>query len=187
MLKVLDQEQYTIEDSNICFINGTIDSDTVEYVSRFIIEKNLYDNGKPKPDHLKLIINSPGGIISDCFAIIDLMNAYPIPVWTYGLGMVASCGLMIFISGNKGNRYIFKNTSILSHQWSGMAEGKEHEIKASEKENKMITNRVYRIYENATGFSKEEIHQKLLPAEDIWLSPRESVKYNLGDHVINHF
>ena len=140
MITVSERPEYSIEDSNICFLNGSVDSDMVEYFTRFIVEKNMYDNGKPKPDHLKIIINSPGGVISDMFCMVDLMNAYPIPIWTYGMGLVASCGLMLFLSGQKGNRYIFKNTSILSHQWSGVAEGKEHEIRASEKERKIFIN-----------------------------------------------
>lgn len=188
MLKVIDQSaEETIEDYNVCFVNGPVDADMTNYVYRFIMEKNLIDTGKPKPDHLKMLINSPGGIISDCLAMVDLMNAYPIPIWTYGMGMVASCGLILFLSGQKGNRYLFKNASILSHQWSGMAEGKEHEIRASEKENKMITKRMYNIYESATGLSKEDIHKHLLPPEDVWLSPSEAVKYHLADKVVTKF
>jgi len=174
---------YTIEDSNICFLNGPVDDEMTEYFTRFIIEKN--HDEKNKPDHLKVIINSPGGVVSDCFAMIDMMNAYPIPIWTYGLGLVASCGLMLFLAGSKGNRYIFKNTSILSHQWSGVSSGKEHEIEAAAKENKLITKRIYKLYEDATGLSKEEIYNFLLPPQDIWLSPTEAVKYGIADKVIS--
>jgi ATP-dependent Clp protease protease subunit len=185
LVTLADINQYIIEDSSICFLNGIVDSNMAEYFIRFIIEKNCYDNGKPKPNHLKVIINSPGGIISDCFAMIDIMNAYPIPIYTYGAGLVASCGLILFLSGNKGNRYIFKNASILSHQWSSGSEGKDYEIKAASKEHKLITKRIYNIYENATGLSKKEIEEKLLPPEDKWLSPHECIKLKLCDKIIS--
>lgn len=184
MITVLEREQYTIEDSNVCFLNGPIDGDMTEYVTRFIIEKNLYESGKPKPDHLKLIINSPGGDVYEMFAMIDIMNAYSIPVWTYGVGQICSAGLMLFISGNPGNRYLFKNTAILSHQWSGGSQGKEHELKATEKENKLLHKRILTLYENATGLPKDEISKTLLAASDFWLSPTEAVRYCLADKII---
>jgi ATP-dependent Clp protease protease subunit len=183
-MTLLPPQYYTIEDSNVILVNGPIDNDMADYFTRMMLEKNFKDPDK-RPDHIKVFINSPGGIVSDCFCMIDIMNAFPIPIYTYGIGMIASCGLMLFLSGNKGNRYIFKNTSILSHQWSGAQEGKEHEIIAAARENKMISKRIYTIYENATGLSKDDIHKHLLPPEDRWLSPTECVKYGLADKVIS--
>ncbi len=186
MLQIpLQESMYCIEDSNVLLINGVIDNSMSDYFTRMIIEKNVKDPPEKRPDHIKVFINSPGGVVADCFCMIDIMNAYPIPIWTYGLGMIASCGLMLFLSGEKGNRYIFKNTSILSHQWSGVTEGKEHEIIAQARENKLISSRIYKIYENATGLTKEEIHKNLLPPEDKWLSPSEAVKFGLADKVIS--
>lgn len=184
MITILERDQYVIEDSNICFINGEINDETTEYVYRFIIEKNNFDNGKETPDHLKMIINSPGGFLTDCMAIVDMMKAYPIPVWTYAAGHICSCGLIIFMMGTPGNRFIFKNTSILSHQWSGGNMGKAHELKAGIKGDKLNTKKIYGLYEEATGMSKEDIDKYLLPPEDIWLSPSEAVKYGIGDKVI---
>jgi ATP-dependent Clp protease, protease subunit len=184
MLTVLEKDQYTIEDSNICFLNGEINSQATEYIFRFIIEKNNPEKEKELPDHLKMIINSPGGYAPECFAIIDMMKAYSIPVWTYGIGQICSCGLLIFMSGDKGHRFIFKNCSILSHQWSGIAEGKQHELKAVQKEDKLTNKRIYNLYESATGLPKEEIDKILLGASDTWLSPSEAVKYKIADKIV---
>lgn len=186
MITVLEREQYCIEDSNVCFLNGPVDGDMTEYFTRFVLEKNLYEEkGKNKPNHLKVIINSPGGDVTECFAMIDIMNAYPIPVWTYGVGQICSAGLMLFIAGTHGKRHVFKNTSILSHQWSGGGEGKEHELKATEKEHKLLHKRIYNLYEGATGLSREQINEVLLSASDTWLSPTEAVKYGLADRIIS--
>ena len=192
MISLKEVEAYTIEDDNICFINGEIDCNTAEYVVRFLLEKNSTNskrniNQKDNIDHIKMIINSPGGTIYDAFAIIDSMNASALPVFTYGLGQIASCGLMIFMSGNQDNRYIFKNTSILSHQWSGGSEGKEHEIRASEKENKLVSKRIHNLYTSATGLSKDEIDKFLLAPSDTFLTPNEAVKFRLADRIIAHF
>ena len=57
-----------------------------------ILEENLQAKKKP---FLQLMISSPGGDVSSCFALIDIMNGSKIPIRTIGLGCVASCGLSI--------------------------------------------------------------------------------------------
>ena len=161
-------------------INGVIDDDCSEYIIRMIIEYNY----KKKSDHLSLIINSQGGNVTDGFAITDMMEASDIPVYTFGIGMVASAALFIFMSGDPGHRYLFKNTSVMSHQWAGVNEGKQHEIEAARKEDKLINKRILSHYERCTGLSKEDIIEKLLPASDVYLTPHEAKKFNLCDKII---
>jgi ATP-dependent Clp endopeptidase proteolytic subunit ClpP len=157
----------------------------LEYLARFFLEK---DNLKEKkPDHLKLMINSLGGEVSVGFAIIDLMNSLSIPVYTYGIGQIYSCGLFVFMAGSPGHRFLFKNTSVMSHQWSGVVEGKEHEQQAASKENKRVSARIMKHYETCTGLSKQEILDTLLPAGDVYLTPNEAIKYNLADRIITKF
>lgn len=186
MLTLLNQDVRNIEDENYCLITGEIDGSVSDYVIRFIIEKNTLPE-KDRPNHLKLLINSPGGSLTDTFAMIDTINAFPIPVYTYGLGWACSGGLLLLMSGAKGNRYVLKNTTLMSHQWSGIAEGKEHELEAQRREDKNANKKMLRLYEDATGLSKEEIGQKLLPAHDVYLTAQEAVKYGVADKVLVKF
>ena len=66
--------------------------------------------------------------MTDGFALIDIIHGSRLPIWTVGIGMLASMGLMIFMAGEKGHRVLTPNTLILSHQWSGVDSGKEHEL-----------------------------------------------------------
>ena len=50
---------------------------------------------KESDDPINIFINSPGGSVSDGFAIIDVMNAMASPVNTIVLGKAASCGSLI--------------------------------------------------------------------------------------------
>jgi ATP-dependent protease ClpP protease subunit len=134
-----------------------------------------------------MVISSVGGAVNDAFAIIDTMRAINIPVHTYGLGQIYSCGLLIFMAGEQGSRFLFKNTSILSHQWSGFDEGKEHELKAAQTERKLVNARMLRHYELSTGMSKADILEKLLPAGDVYLSPKQAVDFHLADKIIASF
>ena len=82
-------------------------------VVEWIFEANFAEE---RPELLNLIICSPGGDLNAAFAVIDTMRGSAIPVRTIGLGQIASAGLMILIAGDKGQRILTPNTSILSHQ-----------------------------------------------------------------------
>ena len=149
-------------------------------VINWILEENLQTKKKP---FLQLMISSPGGDVSSCFALIDIMNGSKIPIRTIGLGCVASCGLSIFMSGTKGHRTLTPNTSILSHQWAWGSSGKEHELFATIKEFKLTTQRTLHRYKKCTGLSEKKIREILLPPQDVWLSAKEALKYHLCDKV----
>ena len=136
-----------------------------------------------RPEMLNLVITSPGGDLNAAFAVIDTMRGSAIPIRTIGLGQIASAGLMIFIAGEKGNRILTPNTSILSHQYSWGAFGKEHELFATVKEFDLTTKKMISHYKKCTGLSEAKIREILLPPQDIWLSPLEAKKLGLCDEV----
>ena len=76
----------------------------------WIISENFNQDKKKK--ELTLGICSPGGDLNACFALVDVMKGSKIPIRTIGMGMIASCGLLMFISGEKGRRILTPNTSI---------------------------------------------------------------------------
>jgi ATP-dependent Clp protease protease subunit len=99
------------------------------------------------------------------------------------MGMIASCGLLMFISGAKGKRILTPNTSILSHQYSWGSWGKEHELFARIKEFDLTTIRLMNHYKKCTGLKDVEIREKLMPAHDVWLDAKEAKKLGLCDKV----
>ena len=129
------------------------------------------------------MICSPGGMMPECFALIDIMKASRIPIHTVGLGCIASCGLLLFITGEKGYRVLTPNTSILSHQFSWGSWGKEHELFAQVKEFELSTKRMIDHYKKCTGLDEDQIREYLLPPEDRWLSAKEAKKLNICDSV----
>jgi ATP-dependent Clp protease protease subunit len=163
------------------FMND-VDETTCKEAIEFILKQNMERKKKP---HLKLMICSNGGDVPQAFALIDIMKSSKIPIHTIGLGVIASCGLMMFIAGEPGHRVLTPNTSILSHQYSWMSWGKEHELFAQVKEFELSTTRMIEHYKKGTGLAEEKIRQHLLPPEDVWLSAKEAKKLNLCDSVKN--
>ena len=153
---------------------------SAKQVVEWIFEANFTDE---RPDLMNLIICSPGGDLNAAFAVIDAMRGSAIPIRTIGLGQIASAGLMIFIAGDKTHRILTPNTSILSHQYSWGAFGKEHELFATVKEFDLTTKKMISHYKKCTGLTDAKIREVLLPPQDIWLSPIEAKKLGLCDEV----
>ena len=175
----------SIEDHHYFLFNKDFDASSTGEAMEFIIVRNLMTKDRPKA--IKMIINSPGGEVSSAFALIDTMKGSKIPIYTYGLGEISSCGLMTFIAGKKGHRYITRNTSILSHQYSWGAMGKQHELMARVKEFENTHNRIMNHYKKCTGMTEQNIKKYLLPPEDVWLTPTEAVKYGVADEIVDFY
>ena len=149
-----------------------------------VVDWILSENMKPKKaKELTLGICSRGGDLNACFALVDVLRASSIPVKTIGLGMIASCGLLLFISGKKGRRILTPNTAILSHQYSWGSVGKEHELFARVKEMELTTERMINHYKKCTGLTEKKIRKFLLPPQDVWLSAEEAKALKLCDKI----
>jgi ATP-dependent Clp protease protease subunit len=153
---------------------------TCKNAVEWILEANFSEE---RPELLNLLICSPGGDLNAAFALVDTMRGSAIPIRTIGLGQIASAGLLIFISGTKGQRILTPNTSILSHQYSWGAFGKEHELFATIKEFDLTTKRMIAHYKKCSGLKEEQIREVLLPPQDVWLSSTEAKKLGLCDDV----
>jgi len=158
-----------------------VTQETMKPLIDWIIAENY--NKEKKKKELTLGICSPGGDLNACFALIDVMKGSKIPIRTIGMGMIASCGLLMFISGEKGRRVLTPNTSILSHQFSWGSFGKEHELFAAVKEFDLTTQRMIDHYKKCTGLSEKDIRKYLLPPQDVWLSAKEAKKLGLCDSI----
>ena len=158
-----------------------VTQETMKPLIDWIIAENY--NKEKKKEELTLGICSPGGDLNACFALVDVMKGSKIPIRTIGMGMIASCGLLMFISGEKGRRILTPNTSILSHQYSWGTYGKEHELFAVVKEYDLTTTRMVNHYKKCTGLSEKDIRKYLLPPHDVWLSAKEAKKLGLCDSI----
>lgn len=175
----------TLEDNHYYLFNDDFDSKSCGNAIKFIIERNLMTKNKPRM--IKMIINSPGGSVTSAFALIDTMKGSKIPVYTYGLGEIASAALMTFIAGEKGHRYLTRNTSVLSHQFSWGSWGKQHELMAQVREFENTNVRIIDHYKKCTGLTEALIKKNLLPPEDVWLTAEEAVKYKIADKIVDFY
>ena len=173
-----------IEDYHYYLFHQDFTPETTAAVIKFILERNLM---KSPPKLLKIIINSYGGDTASTFALVDIIKGSKVPICTYGLGIIASSGLITFMAGTKGKRIITPNTSILSHQFTWGSFGKAHELMATTKEFNNITERMINHYKKCTDLDEKQIKKYLLPPEDVWLTAKEAVKYGIADEICEYY
>jgi ATP-dependent Clp protease protease subunit len=176
-----DTKSGDLRDNGIYLFAEDVGEESFADAIEFILESNLQDD--PKFDHLTLIVNSRGGSCFDGFALLDVMAGSRLPVYTVGIGIIASMGLLLFMGGRKGHRILTPNTMILSHQWSAFEWGKEHELIAGLKKNELLSGMIMKHYKKCTGLNQKQIKEILLPPSDVWLSAEDALKYGICDEI----
>lgn len=177
---VFDQIDWNLYKSGAFFLSGDINDGNVGECIKWIISENV------KQEHKELIlyINSIGGDLYSAFGLIDIIHLSKISIKTVAVGSLMSAAFLIFMCGTKDRRFITKNTSIMSHQFSTFYEGKEHDVKASEKETRYIKQRMLQIIKDSSSLDERTIKRRLLPPSDVWLSAEECVELGVADHVL---
>ena len=175
-----------LKENGILFMDKKFDQENCMPLVKMIMEYNLMPAAKA-PDVIRLYINSPGGEVASAFHLIDVIKQSRIPVYTYGMGSIASCGVLLMMAGESGHRYLTQNTSIMSHQYSWGSGGKEHELFAKIKQFEISSEKLMEHYKKCTGKNRKYIRKHLLPESDMWLTPDEAVTHGIADKVVETY
>lgn len=178
--KEKEREEKGLTDYGIIYLSGVINETKAEDICKQLIEFNI----KGSINQIQMVINSPGGACTAGFSIIDIMEWSNIPIFTTGIGMIASMGLLIFMTGAKGHRVVTPRTSILSHRFSAMNFGNHSQLLAGRREEDMLHERIlnhYMAYSNIKD--RQELENYLLRDVDTWLSTEEAVQLGIVDVV----
>lgn len=157
------------------FFFDYFDNNSAEYLI-----KNLASAAK-EDKNVRLIINSPGGVVTNLLAIVDSINLIDMNLETVCMGQAASCGAFLFSMGKK--RYITKNARVLLHQVSGGAYGDIQDMQISIEEAKRLNEVVLDLLSKNTGKDKETLKKDL--SRDFILTANEAVNYGIADSVIS--
>lgn len=176
-----------LRENGILFMDKEFNQENCMPLVKMIMEYNLMPAEKA-PEVIHLYINSPGGLVASAFHLIDVIKQSKIPVYTYGMGMIASCGVLLMMSGEKGHRYITPNTMVMSHEYSSGASGKHTDLVDIREHQDWLYERMIVHYKKCTGKSETYIKKHLLPtARDKWLTPEEAVKHGIADKLVETY
>ena len=167
-------------ENSVHFLSGEITDANVNDCIKWII----YENFDAREKILTIYINSTGGDLYSALALIDVMQTSEHPIRTVTVGSAMSAAFLIAASGTHGQRYAGKNATFMCHQFTDNSEGKYHDLKATMKGNEMSNEMMVSVLKEATGLAPSVIKKKLLPASDVYLTPKEVIELGIVDHLL---
>lgn len=165
----------------ILFVSEDVDDRMASELSAML----LYFDNENHEDPIEIYIHSNGGAVTGLANIYDVMQMIQAPIKTVCIGKCYSAAAVLLASGTKGERYAFKNASLMIHgiQFGFPIPG--HDITNSQSYYDFINtnnDNIMKMLAHHTGQPLEKV--KADCKEDRWLTPKEALEYGLIDHII---
>ena len=158
-------------------LSGEIDKALAEKVIRQLL---LLEAESDAP--IKVMIDSPGGDADAGYAIFDMIRFINAPVFTIGMGLVASAGALVLLAAPKDRRISLPNSHYLIHQPLSGIRGVATEIEIHAQEVEKLRVRINELIAAETGQNLTQVEKDT--DRDFWMNSEEAVKYGLISKVV---
>ncbi len=152
---------------------GEINKELSEKIVRQLLLMESLSATKP----IYIYIDSPGGDADAGFAIFDMIRFIKAPVYTIGMGLVASAASIILLAASKERRFGMPNSHYLIHQPLSGIKGVATEIEIHAKELEKMRVKINKLIAEETGTDEKKVAKDT--DRDCWLNAEESVEYGL--------
>jgi len=163
----------------IIFLGTPID----DHVSSLIIAQLLFLAAEDPKKDISIYINSPGGVITSGFGILDTMNYIQPDISTICMGQAASMAAVLLSCGTKGKRMILENARVMIHQPLGGVSGQASDIEIHTKEILYLRDKLNEILSKNTGQDITTIQKDT--NRDNFMSSQTALDYGLVDEIIH--
>jgi ATP-dependent Clp protease protease subunit len=153
-------------------LSGEIKKDLAERTIRQLLL--LEDMGG---DPIRVFIDSPGGDADAGYAIFDMIRFVKPPVWTVGMGLVASAAAIVLLASPKEQRVGLPNSHYLIHQPLSGIRGVATDIEIHARELEKLREKINRLIAGETGQSFEQVEKDT--DRDYWMNAEEARNYGL--------
>ncbi len=158
-------------------LSGEINKPLAEKVVRQLLVLEA-DSDEP----IRVFIDSPGGDADAGFAIFDMIRFVAAPVYTIGMGLVASAGSIILLAAPKERRFALPNSHYLIHQPLSGIKGVATEIEIHALELEKMRVRINELISRETGKDPAQVSRDT--DRDFWMNAAEARDYGLVSKVI---
>lgn len=164
-------------EDRVVFLNGEVNSQS----ANLVIAQLIFLEAKDPTKDISLYINSPGGSVSDGFAIYDTMQYIKCDVSTICVGMAASMGAFLLSAGTKGKRFALTNSEVMIHQPLGGTHGQATDIQIQAEHILKLKKRLTKILAENCGKPLDSVTADC--ERDYYMSAAEAKDYGLIDKV----
>ena len=134
---------------------------------------------------IPVVIDSYGGEVYSLMSMISSIRNSEIPVATIVEGKAMSCGVILFSCGHEGLRFVTPEATLMIHDVSSGAFGKNEEIQASAKETARLNKMIYTILadncKKPRDYFTKEVKRR--GRADWFVTPNKAKKMGLADHI----
>lgn len=162
----------------IIFLGTAID----DAVANLVMAQLLHLESEDPDRDVNLYINSPGGSITDLFAVYDTMQYIKPDVSTVCMGVAASAAAVILAGGAEGKRFALPHARVMLHQPRGGMSGTASDIEIQADLIKQMKEQLNRILADHTGQDYEKVEKDA--DRDFWMMAEEAMEYGIVDKVI---
>jgi ATP-dependent Clp protease protease subunit len=159
------------------FLWGMVNDKTAKHVIDRLMYLDLDGD-----EEIQFFINSPGGYVTDGFAIYDTIQSLNSPVSTICTGLAASMGSILLSVGTKGRRFIQPHAKVMIHQPSGGARGQASNIEIQANEILKTKELSARILAENCGQDYDRVMKDF--NRDYWMDADESLDYGIVDGIL---
>jgi len=165
-------------EDRIVFLGEEVNSATAS----LIVAQMLFLEAKDPDKDIQFYINSPGGSVTDGFAIYDTMRYIKCDVSTICVGMAASMGAFLLSAGTKGKRIALPNSEIMIHQPLGGYQGQATDIEIHARRMLELKEKLTRILADNCGREYDVVRADC--ERDNFMTAEQAKEYGLIDKVI---
>jgi ATP-dependent Clp protease protease subunit len=158
-------------------LSGEIKKDLAERTIRQLLL--LEDMGE---EPVRIFIDSPGGDADAGYAIFDMIRFIKPPVWTIGMGLVASAAAIIQLASPKERRVGLPNSHYLIHQPLSGIRGVATDIEIHARELDKLRDKINHLIAEETGVPYGQVEQDT--DRDHWMNAGEAAAYGLISRVV---
>jgi ATP-dependent protease ClpP protease subunit len=188
LMDLLNQQHDDVymNDNHIYFRTG-VNKNSITKLTKLIYSANRKFDilqktckiAKIKPHDIFIHITTEGGDLIYGFLAYDVIRQSKIPINTVIEGHSCSAGTIISLAGKK--RYASENSFMLIHQLSTNCGGNFEQLKDHHENNKLIMERIKKIYLSNTFMKKGELETLL--KRDIYLDVKTCIKKGIVDDI----
>jgi ATP-dependent Clp protease protease subunit len=158
-------------------LSGEIKKDLAERTIRQLL---LLEDMGDEP--IKIFIDSPGGDADAGYAIFDMIRFVKPPVWTIGMGLVASAAAIIQLASPKERRVGLPNSHYLIHQPLSGIRGVATDIEIHAREMDKLREKINRLIADETGTPLDQVEKDT--DRDYWMNAEEAAAYGLVSRIL---
>lgn len=134
---------------------------------------------------IPVVIDSYGGQVYSLMSMIASIKASKVPVATIVEGKAMSCGVILASCGAKGKRYISEDATLMIHDVSSGAFGKNSEIQASADETARLNKKIYEILADNSDKTVKWFQNQIMERgrADWFVEPESAIDIGICDKI----